>query len=439
MQSLVSLLKTYSWIRLIAETCISAAITAALLAGLWFGAGALEFLILFVPPLYGLLIILGVTPFIAVPLVGVIVTGRPGFVIGPILIAAAVYGFISQTMKQRHDFFAALTSVTSAPVRADHKLLAIEDFADSDRCFETCIKVLATSDHTVAQKKNLDRDDSWFLYTRAEGPPCFLRENAKLALDFLLHGFPGICATVKRVADFDDGNFLRVQGIWKPLSFPSGFIGNSYEHFERIDGQDRLLARYIKGSFPPTRESLFLTSAIDAGPPIDNASFFANALGIDVDALGKPVDPFPFDEVLTEIEKYLDLKETIGARALRDAGFAWRQIAANAAQRQPELARARILRFFATHDAFRTELGIGVMWLLPPGERTYPDDVVLDLMFVPIDGQASLLLQKELERQFATARPPAPSDIRERAKAHLSDPDLAPWKLRILSQLSDTR
>jgi hypothetical protein len=221
---------------------------------------------------------------------------------------------------------------------------------------------------------------------------------------------------------------------------PEGFTGDMYESFERIDGHDRLLARHIKGGLESTLDRFPLWKrppAIDAGTPVDRMSFLAQAIGSDVGSLRQPADPFPFDEVLTGIEKYFDQKEMIDADTFRSARWAWFQIAANASRPQGQLLKERILRVFGSHDPFRTELGIEAITFMRLDERTFPDDVMLDLVFVPMSREATAsLLEKQLERQFAPGRPPPADEVRERAKAHLNDPNLKPWQSHILTQIS---
>ena len=73
-------------------------------------------------------------------------------------------------------------------------------------------------------------------------------------------------------------------------------------------------------------------------------------------------------------------------------------------------------------------------------ERTFADDVMLDQVFDPINREApGSLLEEQLDRQSAPGRPPPADEVRERAKAHLNDPNLKPWQLHTLIQASQLR
>ncbi len=443
-------------IKFVGDTCISAAIVAAVLVGEWtFIRAHGEFfavLALFASPALFLVFVPFAAPFLAIPAYG-LVKGRYGFVLGPILSVVIAHGLHSRAIKQEDDVleqkravFTKLASDTAEPVRMDHTLLAVDDKYNGRSCDEACIKVLATSNHTLAIRGSSRRGDrTWTLYRQAEGPACFAKENAKLALEFLLRGFPDKCATRTPIPDFEDGLFLRAVQLGNPgyrltPDTPEGFTGDMYEAFERIDGHDRLLARHIKGSLESKLDRFPLWKqppAIDAGTPVDRMSFLAQAIGSDVSSLRQPADPFPFDEVLTGIEKYFDQKETIDGDTLRYARWAWLQIAANASRPRAQLLKERILRLFGSHDPFRTELGIEAITFMRLDDRAFPDDVMLDLVFVPMSREATAsLLEKQLERQFAPGRPPPADEVRARVKAHLNDPNLKPWQSHILNQIS---
>ncbi|MCG2633278.1 hypothetical protein L6654_43030 [Bradyrhizobium sp. WYCCWR 13023] len=441
-------------IKFVGDISISTAIVAAGLVGAWRFVSTLgEFfavLLLFGNPI-GLVLVAAPFVIVLIPLPAFgLARARYGLVLGPILSLVITYGFHSREIKQEDDVleqkraaFAKLASGTAEPVGVDHTLLAVD--GDVSSCDEACIKVLATSNHTLATRSSRDRDRTWTLYAQAEGPACLAKENAKLTLEFLLRGFPDKCATQTSIPGFEDGLLLRAirsnnPGYRLTPDAPEGFTGGIYESFERIDGRDHLLARYIDGSFESKLDRFPLWKrppAIKVGAPIDRMSFLARAIGKDVSYLRQPNAPFPFDEVFAGIEKFFDQKEKIDANTFRYARWAWLQIAANASRPQTRLLKERMLRLFASHDPFQIELAIEAISFMRLDERTFPDDVMLDLVFAPINREATVsLLEKQLDRQFPPGRPPPTDEVRERAKAHLNDPNLKTWQSHILTQIS---
>jgi hypothetical protein len=242
-------------IQLVGDIGISAALVAVLSTVGWACVGGLDkhggAFWLMVPGVLGFIELLLAAPLIAVPVYGV-AKGRLGFVIGPVFLVMIVYGFSALILKQKEDVFAELTPFAAEAVQ-DHTLLALDDNDHGSSCDEACIKVLATSNHTLAMRVDWDiwrretgTPRGWFLYTQIDGTACFARENAKLALNFLLKGFPGKCATKKRISDFDDGLLLRivrVEAKGHPLPYlPEGFSG-SHKRWPRPD--DAVLA-YVR-------------------------------------------------------------------------------------------------------------------------------------------------------------------------------------------------
>jgi hypothetical protein len=362
--------------------------------------------------------------------------------------AAATYAVSSLAVREKEDAIAVLTNFAAVPVRADHTLLAIEG---EGTCDEACVKVLATSNHTIALRADDRKGLNWTLYTLASGSVCLAKENAELALRFLRDGYPGKCATQVTIVNFSDALYLRKRTPdprWRPApDLPKGFTGTVYEYFERIDGQAHVLARYMKGGMAPMSHSLLLVEkrprSIDAGRSIDKYTFLANAVGENVDTLRRPADPFPFDEVLSGIEIYFGRKEIVGGGTSTIENLAltaWRSVARLEGRQGPDYLKRRILEQFASRDPFRIELALVLIYDLPFGARRFADadDLIFDLIFVPMSGDASPPFQRLLEEQFAVGRPPVSTELRDRAKAHLNDPDLKSWQRQLLVRLSNS-
>jgi len=423
-------------------------VLSAMVWGLIAGAGqGAAFAAMWVPGLLALVSVTTIIPLAVLPIWGV-AADRWGFVLGPIVLAAATYAVSSLVARQKEDAIAALTNFAAEPVRADHTLLALEG---EGTCDEACVKVLATSNHTIALRADDRKGLNWTLHTLASGSVCLAKENADLAIDFLRDGYPGKCATRSTIVNFSDGLYLRKRTPdprWRPApDLPTGFTGMVSEYFERIDGQDHVLARSMKGEMAPMSHSLLLVEkrprSINAGHPIDKYVFLANAAGEAVDTLRRPAVPFPFDEALTGIETYLGRKEIVagGTSTIENLALhAWRSVARLEGRQGPDYLKRRMLNQFASRDPFRIELALGLIHDLPLGARRFSDadDLMFDLMFIPISGDASPLLQRLLEEQFSVGRPPVSTELRDRAKAHLNDPDLKPWQRQFLIRLSNS-
>ena len=441
---------TSRYLQFVVDVAVSALLTYVLSAVIWglidSGGQGAAFAAMWVPGLLLLLPVAIAVPFVVFPILSV-ASGRFGLLFGPIILAATIYAVSSLAIRQKEDVIATLTNIAAEPVRADHSLLAL---GDEVGCDQACVKVLATSNHTVALRVEDRRVSNWTLYTPATGSACFTKENAKLALDFLQDGFPGKCATQTTIANFDDGLYLRKRTPdprWWPASdLPEGFTGTVYETFERIDGQDRVLARYMKGAMAPKTHSLLLVEKrpppIDAGRPVDKYIFLAKAVGENVDWLRRPADPFPFDEVLSGIEAYFGRNEIVGGGSATIEDFAvraWTSVARLEGRNGPDFLKRRMLAQFASRDPFHIGLALRLRYDLPSGASPFPDAdaLMFDLIFVPVSGDASPALRKLLEEQFAVGRPPLSAELRDRAKARLNDPDLWPWQREFLNRLSN--
>ncbi|MBB4428786.1 hypothetical protein GGD66_007381 [Bradyrhizobium sp. CIR48] len=439
---------------LLADTLASAVVTLVLSVFAWgfvgsTGQGGL-FLVMFVPGLLALFAGLLLVPFVVGPIYGM-AKGRLGFLFGPVLLAAVVYPLSSLALRHKEETIAALAVTTAEPVRTDHNLLAIDD---EDFCKEGCVRVLANSAYTIALRGDYwqrSNDPRWTLYRQATGAACLAKENVELAFDFLRLGYPGKCAVREPIDHFDDGLWLRKRSPNPrfrlppdlPPGLPKDFNGTVYEYFERIGGEDRLLARHIKGGLlPEASDPLILIEkrpkAIDVGPKMDTNIFLAKAIKGDAEQFWKPADPFPFDETWTGIESYFGRKERYGAGTIEDAAaLQWMGIARLARQQAPQLLKQRVLGLFASRDPFRVKVGL-LHWTydIPSSDRIFvgADNVIFDLTFVAVE-ERSWDLEMLLQGQFPAGGQPVSTEIRERAKAHLSDPDLKPWQRQFLMRI----
>lgn len=439
--------------RIVAEILLSMVVSIILSAIVWGAIGAAGvaglFLLMFSPELVKLLTVSIFAPFVLVSLYG-LAKRRLGMVIGPTILGVTAYILSGSIVAQKEDAIAALTAHVATPVGADHTFLAIE--GGKTLCDDDCITVIATSTKVVALKQGDARPQQWVIYTQAVGPVCHQEENALLALDFLRLGHPGKCATKTIIADFDNGLLLRrraVDGRWRiAVDLPDGFHGTVYEYFERLSGQNRLLARHMVGGMDPSLPLPLIIfgrrpDPIDAGPKIDERSFLAAAIQRPVDTLSHPADPFPFDETFTEIERYFGRLERVGyggTATIED--FAKRTYSAVAnfeAGLNPDRQKRRIVDLLKSREPFRIDIALSLMNWAPFRNWSFheADEQVLDLVFVPLSPELSVRLNLLLESQFALGRTPPSNKVRERARAHINDTNLTVWQRQILKQIAE--
>ncbi|WP_143271730.1 hypothetical protein [Bradyrhizobium mercantei] len=439
----------------VVDTFLSAVAVFILSEAAWGIIGASgqggAFAVAFVPLLLALFIGCIAAPFLAVPIYG-LAKGRYGFVLGPAIAAAATYATSTWELQRKEDVVAGLTSTTSAPIEANHRLLPVDGWRLGDKCATNCIKVLATSSHAIALSSGDARNKHWTVYTGADGEICRATENMGLTLEFLRLGYPGKCATRQTIADFDDGLIVRVRTpdprYWPAADLPKSFRGTVYESFERVDGKDRLLARHMVGYMGQEMSGLMLLfgkrpQKLDAGPPLDEDSFLANAINMPADLLLNPADPFPLDQVLGEIESHLDRKDIVpGSRDMPMAFIvqtAWEAVMRIQGPQDPDIMKRHILSLLTSREPRRIELALLGMNLLPPNDQKPLPDAdgpLFDLAFIPLSDRSISLLYTAMQWQFAPGRTPPSSDIRERAKAHLSDPDREAWQRQVLAKIS---
>ncbi|XUM21878.1 hypothetical protein ACRAVF_32515 [Bradyrhizobium oligotrophicum S58] len=408
---------------------------------------SLVFAAMFASPLLLIPLGLACAPFLAIPLYG-LVKGRYGFLLGPIVLAGAIYLHSSWRVQQDEDALVEMAVTRQQPDKQNHALLAIE----SSKSYEDAsIRVLATSAHEVALKSTGYGRIDWTLYRPADGAACLAPENAVRALDFLRLGYPGKCATKSSVVDFDDGLFLSERNhdgkYWLAADdLPIRFHGYVYELLERNSGHSRVLARRIKGTMDmkwvlPLALFEKRPTPVDAGSPVDGEGLLAESIGVSRNDLRNPVDPFPYDEVLIGIEQYFGRQQLVGSGASTLEAMAvdrWRNIALMEHTQFPARIQGRMLGLFASHDPLRVALGLSLYRAVtPPSAPGWAgaDELLLDLIGIPVSGHAEAVLQSLLERQFRPERTDISPEVRASARMRSNDPGLKPWQRELLARI----
>lgn len=120
-------------------------------------------------------------------------------------------------------------------------------------CLSQCIELLAKSEWQPAG--NLPETGEWAVFEAAKGEACYAPERRKSHLEFLEAGVSDLCAarTIRPAGDsalmirmnYSYGWFGPTGGM--PSYVPRSYSGWVYEVYERSDGEERLLGRWLTG------------------------------------------------------------------------------------------------------------------------------------------------------------------------------------------------
>jgi hypothetical protein len=436
--------------RFIVDVAISAAISFGLSAALW---GLIDAapqglgLILMYSPLLLLLPWLIIAPFVIVPLYG-LVRRRLGYVAGPMVLAIAAHLHSAGVLATREASIAGAIPVERAPTKTDHRMLAVAGGSTSTQCEEACVRILATSDHTIALSYEPVRMQQWVIYTPAAGQICAATDNAVLAIEFASRGYPGRCALTTKAADFGEGLLLRkmeVDQYRHVPDMPAGFRGIVYELHERLAGEDRLLARRITGGMNQTGPQALgifdkRSARIDSGPPLDERRFLAAATKIPPNLLVEKAQPFPLDEALDEIEKFFGRKEIVSQTRLHTiedfAEYAWWTAGSPDVWAHTPEVKKHVVRMLASTDESRLKAVLRGIGGMPLNQRIFADDRLFDLTFDPRIDISSLALGV-LSNRFRGGQFPPSDELRARAKARLADTGLTTEQHQLMTRISN--
>ena len=210
-----------------------------------------------------------------------------------------------------------------APERV-HRLVVFDWTRQS--CFDQCIELLAKTDYQPAG--NLPETAEWAVFEVARGEACYAADRRKSHLEFLEAGFSDLCAARDIRPASDSALMIRMHysSGWfgsrraMPSDVPRSFSGWVYEIYERSDGSDRLLGRWLNGHVRPLSYWFGLVG-LDGwkiGERFKPAQFYSAALNAPI-AGGR----FPGDSALpplfAQLEPYLS-DPRFGPKARRAFG-----------------------------------------------------------------------------------------------------------------------
>jgi hypothetical protein len=161
--------------------------------------------------------------------------------------------------------------------------------------------------------------------------------------------------------------------------------------------------------------------------------------------LFKRPQPFPFEQVLDEIEKYFGRKENVDRSGMRSierfAADAWRDVAGSEGRAHTDELLQRIARLLASDEPIRVATAIRGLSTLDAEKQSFADGRLLELAFVamPADATSAIrsLLEWRLSPRLPSGRLAVPDEWRERARSRLGDPAVTPAQREVLTLIRD--
>jgi hypothetical protein len=197
---------------------------------------------------------------------------------------------------------------------------------DSKSCAVLCPEILTLSPYQAVSESRYY--DNWTTFKLLSGPACLDAENRKSYFSFLSEGYAGRCAAAETQPIGDNAlvvkfHYRRGSGSSSrsvPAEIPNSFEGEIFELFERIDGKERLLARWIEGHIRPVSYWFGLVGlrGMKVGQRFERHEFYSAALEVSF------VEPHfsgdsDLEQVFRELEVFLVDPEFAG-KALNALG-----------------------------------------------------------------------------------------------------------------------
>ncbi|QND71366.1 hypothetical protein [Tardiphaga robiniae] len=375
--------------RVAKDVLVSVILTFALSSVLWGFLGAFHGPLLWLLLPFGRIIPLLIFGIPASIFVYGLVKLRLGFVLGPLLLAGVVVTATHVSVT------AALTAVNAYatpgldPPSRPHVVLGFEGSAD---CDVACVRILATSTHTLAFRRDATKE--WRLYRRGSGDECETADRWPSKLEFLRAGFLNSCATDSPIPELSDALIIRERVTSGRLTvLPRLFHGVIHEISERMDGRERLLGRMVSGTirFPvPDAVAIFafgVERSISAGQAINTKTFLSAATGIPEAEL-YAFHAFPPATIMDDLERFFDRPQVSNL-----AIGAWARIALANSKDHADVMKPRIDRLLASGSANRIAAGLAALFGFPEMDRHFARDRIIELAFNPlVDAPEALLL-----------------------------------------------
>lgn len=379
-----------------------------------------------------------------ISLVGLI-KGRWGIALGPIAFFLGLWIFNEGAMLASETHANALDQRTFLPLEAQHDVVASDG---EGYCRGSCKQILAQTQYAFATKR-FAMNEPWEIYRRVEGDVCSEPYLLQSYLDFIEAGYVGICAKREKWTPAKDGLFISAndnhhsaaQKIVGPY-----YKGHVFEAYERRDGEDRLLGRWLAGTVRSPTSGKYEK----VGEPFAPEEFYGALLGIPT-RKGEIVGPATTDQLLDALIPLIDDSDS-GNKALR--------LAVKVAQRNRNIDATavtnRIERLLADEDNRQVYIGLRLISALqgvenldfakpkvlqalssgneqlvtaslqsiygfPAGDRAFAQSAITALVLDPVirqpKGEPAYSLFEQLRNLHASFEPELQAEARQRIQS----------------------
>jgi hypothetical protein len=165
------------------------------------------------------------------------------------LLSLAQFGLMTRDAER----IAALDQREFLPTQRAHDFVV--SYWGYSACFELCVEILTKTNYRPASEIRIHKE--WKTFSLTKGHACTLAENRRSHLALLSAGIADGCAT-SASEPIGDTALVVKSGYRRggssrslPEGMPSSFDGHVYELYERNDGQERLLGRWVDGYVRP--------------------------------------------------------------------------------------------------------------------------------------------------------------------------------------------
>lgn len=342
--------------RRVVEFLVASVVTATLY---WFGNGVANWILnafgeLAWGGIAGIFILLGLA---AIPLYGgfalVLLAGltkkRAPIAIAPLVVFAGAYLYDDDHADaDAATVHAKVLELRATEIRPFLPLAKPQDViavTDAYKCDWTCMQVLAKSPFGYAVQEN----GKWSVNRRQTGAACLTDRTLDSHIEFLRRGLVEVCALAEPWNPAQNHVAIeetRYQPYGKDRTKGMYFEGSALEAFERIDGEKRLIGRWLRGSVRmPYRMSAFswLTEIKeDVGADWESEEFLSALIGQQI-AMAIPAEWNNADAVMAALVPLFD-DDDVRPKAID----AFRLAAQHAPEHGDELLVAQARRSMAT-------------------------------------------------------------------------------------------
>jgi hypothetical protein len=260
-----------------------------------------------------------------------LVKARPGRIVGALAGVPLLLVFHQATIWQKASFVDSLNQreflpaqkphpqQEFLPAQKPHTVLVIQDATSSevirpDYCKTFCAQVIESAPYTVAFEEGKTR--TWFAFRRGYGATCLEPGVINSYVVLLEHRFD-FCPLRYELKPSPDALIIRHNSSSESrLRMGLPFHSMAFEFFERIDGNDRLLGRWVWSVPDPWAWSGPMGAPESpSNVKFTDAEFYFAALGL---RINDPKGSAPLDKVLVALAPFFKEDDTLilGTHAL---------------------------------------------------------------------------------------------------------------------------